>query len=629
VAGAVSLHRPRTTIRRPSTILSVLLVAAGLAVAGLGAGAASGASPGVTASLSCPGSAQTGDNVSFDASGSSDDAPGATITSYDFSFGDGNGTGAQGSSSASHSYGSANTYHASVTVADDQGNSDSAGCTVDVTSPPPPNQAPTADFAVSPGSPTAGSTVTMTSASSDPDGDSLTYSWGFDGFPAGSSKSVKWTNVPKGGHTVTLTVDDGHGHQDTKTRTFSASDRPPTAAFTFLPTAPVGGNTITFNGFSSSDPDGDALSYAWDFDSNGTVDATGVTANWVNVPAGAHGVTLTVNDGTTFDSVNKTINVALPPNVMPIADFIIAPNPANVGQTVTFDGASSKDPDLGGIVRYDWTFGDGSKATTTTPSAKHAYASAGSYTATLKVTDNRAGTGTLSSAVKISPTPLPPNRPPTAGFSFSPSAPVAGDTVSFTSTSSDSDGQIKRIDWDFNGDGFYDATGATATHAYPGAGSYDVTLRAQDDRGDLSTVTHRVTVSGAQQASTLAVFGASSLRTIAPFPVVRIRGRLTRHGARILLLTVRAPNGTTVVASCKGRGCPRGKRASQRAIVRRGLVRFRNFERSLRSGTRLVIYVMQQGRIGKYTRFTIRTGKSPSRKDLCVSGRKAIRCPTG
>ena len=74
---------------------------------------------------------------------------------------------------------------------------------------------------------------------------------------------------------------------------------------------------------------------------------------------------------------------------------------------------------------------------------------------------------------------------------------------------------------------------------------------------------------------------------------------------------MRAPNGTTVVASCKGRGCPRGKKASQRAVVRRGIVRFRAFERSLRSGTRLVIYVMQQGRIGKYTRFTIRTGKSP------------------
>ena len=231
---------------------------------------------------------------------------------------------------------------------------------------------------------------------------------------------------------------------------------------------------------------------------------------------------------------------------------------------MTFDAATSKDPDLGGIVRYDWTFGDGSKATTTTPSARHAYASAGSYTVTLKVTDNRGGVGTHVAAVKISPTPLPPNRPATAAFGFTPAAPVAGDTVSFTSTSTDPDGQVTRLDWDFDGDGFYDATGATATHTYAGPGDYNVTLRAQDDRGDLSTVTQRVTVTGPQtNTGLLALFGASSiptLRAISPFPIVRIRGRLTAHGARILLLTVRAPNGATVVAKCKGRGCPGARR---------------------------------------------------------------------
>ena len=204
--------------------------------------------------------------------------------------------------------------------------------------------------------------------------------------------------------------------------------------------------------------------------------------------------------------------------------------------------------------------------------------------------------------------------------------------MSFTSTSTDSDGQVARLDWDFDGNGFYDATGATATHTYAGPGDYNVTLRAQDDRGDLSTVTQRVTVTGPpSNTGLLALFGASSiptLRAISPFPIVRIRGRLTAHGARILLLTVRAPNGATVVAKCRGRGCPRGKAASQRAVVRRGgKVRIRAFERNLRSGTRLLIYVMQKGRIGKYTRFTIRAGKSPARKDLCVTGSKATRCP--
>jgi PKD repeat protein len=470
------------------------------------------------------------------------------------------------------------------------------------------------------------------SNSHDPDaGDTLSYTWTFDGGVAGHGKTIKWTNVPKGSHSVGLTVNDGNGHSDSASAGFTASNRAPTAAFTYSPTAPVGGNTLTFNGSGSKDPDGDPLSYAWDFDANGSVDAGGITASWPNVPTGTHGVSLTVSDGQAFASTNRTIAVALPPNVPPLADFVIAPNPANVGQSVTFDAATSKDPDLGGIVRYDWTFGDGSKATTTTPSGHHAYASAGSYTVNLKVTDNRGGVGTHAAAVKISPTPLPPNRPATAAFGFTPANPVAGDTVSFTSTSTDADGRVTRLDWDFDGDGFYDATGATATHAYAGPGDYNVTLRAQDDRGDLSTVTQRVSVTGPQSSAVLNFVGLSSLpalRVISPFPIVRIRGRLTAHGARILLLTVRAPNGATVVAKCKGRGCPRGKAASQRAVVRRGgKVRIRAFERNLRSGTRLVIYVMQKGRIGKYTRFTIRAGKSPARKDLCVTGSKAIRCP--
>ena len=222
---------------------------------------------------------------------------------------------------------------------------------------------------------------------------------------------------------MSLTVDDGNGHSARRaTASPSPTGHPPRPSRSSPPSRWAATRSCS-TASTRAIPTGIRSATPGTSTPTGPSTPTGVTANWVNVPAGAHGVTLTVSDGTIFDSVNKTINVALPPNVPPIADFIIAPNPANVGQAVTFDGASSKDPDLGGIVRYDWTFGDGSKATTTTPSAKHAYASAGSYTATLKVTDNRAGTATLASAVKISPTPLPPNRPPAAAFSFTPERP--------------------------------------------------------------------------------------------------------------------------------------------------------------------------------------------------------------
>ena len=54
---------------------------------------------------------------------------------------------------------------------------------------------------------------------------------------------------------------------------------------------------------------------------------------------------------------------------------------------VSFDGSASSDPD-GTISSYVWTFGD-QGAPAYSPTATHAYASSGTYTVTLTVTDNQ------------------------------------------------------------------------------------------------------------------------------------------------------------------------------------------------------------------------------------------------
>ena len=114
---------------------------------------------------------------------------------------------------------------------------------------------------------------------------------------------------------------------------------------------------------------------------------------------------------------------------------------------------------------------------------------------------------------------------------------------------------------------------------------------------------------------------------LAPFPVVRLRGRISRTSARITLLTVSAPAGSQVSIYCAGRSCPR-KRLAVRAG--RKLVRVRRFERRLRAGTVLRIYVTKPGFVGKYTRFQIRRGRSPLRTDLCAQRPASTprRCPS-
>ena len=65
----------------------------------------------------------------------------------------------------------------------------------------------------------------------------------------------------------------------------------------------------------------------------------------------------------------------------------------------------------GSIASYAWTFGDGGNATG--PTANHTYATAGSYSAKLTVTDNQDATGTTTNAITVNPgltTPAAPSN---------------------------------------------------------------------------------------------------------------------------------------------------------------------------------------------------------------------------
>jgi hypothetical protein len=121
------------------------------------------------------------------------------------------------------------------------------------------------------------------------------------------------------------------------------------------------------------------------------------------------------------------------------------------------------------------------------------------------------------------------------------------------------------------------------------------------------------------------------LRWLDPFPTVRVRGRTTRTGATLSLLSVRAPTGSTVTVSCNGRRCPaKSVKAKIKGKKAAGTLRIRRFERSLRSGTILQIRVTKPGLVGKYTEFKIRSIALPIRKDRCLlpDSTRPVSCPT-
>jgi PKD repeat protein len=161
----------------------------------------------------------------------------------------------------------------------------------------------------------------------------------------------------------------------------------------------------------------------------------------------------------------------------PVAMFTATCN----GVSCQFDAAGSFDPD-GSITSYVWDFGDGTTGTGAT--AAHHYATGANYIVRLTVTDNSGTSG-------ISTRNVTANTPPVASFTVT----CSGLTCTFDgSASSDSDGTITRFSWTFGDGSSLQSSGATTTHAYGAAGTYQPSLTVSDAANQIATSTGSVTV---------------------------------------------------------------------------------------------------------------------------------------
>jgi PKD repeat protein len=189
---------------------------------------------------------------------------------------------------------------------------------------------------------------------------------------------------------------------------FIAAPAPVNAAPTATITAPsagasfVQGTSIAFAG-TGNDPESGALSGAalvWKSNVNGQI-GTGSTLSTSALSVGTHVITLTAKDPQGATGVaTRTITVTAPTtgNLAPTASFTWTCTGFNLHQC-QFDGSGSTDDR--GVVSYAWTWGNGSGETKTWPITKKTYATAGSYTVTLRVTDAAGLTASVSKVVTV------------------------------------------------------------------------------------------------------------------------------------------------------------------------------------------------------------------------------------
>ena len=178
-------------------------------------------------------------------------------------------------------------------------------------------------------------------------------------------------------------------------------------------------------------------------------------------------------------------------NQPPVAEAN-GPYSGTPGVPISFSSAGSVDPD-GSIVSYMWNFGDGS-APSNEPNPTHAYSAAGTFTATLTVTDNQGVADTDTAMVTVSGGGG--NQLPVAEANGPYSGPAGGRGVAFSSAGSfDPDGTIVSYSWNF-GDGSAPSNQPNPRHIYSAAGTYTAVLTVTDNQGGTDTDTAVVTISG-------------------------------------------------------------------------------------------------------------------------------------
>ena len=258
--------------------------------------------------------------------------------------------------------------------------------------------------------------------------------------------------------------------------------------FTVTPASPEVMAPATFDASATTNAGtacGLNCSYTWNFGDGSS--GTGQVTTHQYRAQGIYVVTLTVTDARGAQAV-KTSSRTIAPGTPPTPAFTFSPTPAVVDQTIFFNATTSKAAPGRTIVSYEWDFGKGTGGTGVTVSK--AYDTPGTYTVTLKTTDDAGTSATVSQTVAVNSAQIQPN------FTVEPAGPVVGQSVIVNASSTTSTAPIVSYSWNFGANSTPSTgTGTSASTQDSVSGSKVITLTVTDNAGRTASISKVVTVS--------------------------------------------------------------------------------------------------------------------------------------
>ncbi|MDX1624508.1 MAG: PKD domain-containing protein [Gemmatimonadota bacterium] len=343
-----------------------------------------------------------------------------------------------------------------------------------------------------------GETVELSGDGSDPDGGEVTLEWSLGSRPEGSDPSLEngGTATPSfsagvsGTFELVLTVTDDEGESATDTAVVVVVDNRPPVADAGPDRSGEAGDTFSLDGTGSSDPDGDALAFAWTFasspgDAPPLDGADSAEPSFTAPEDGVYELELEVTDPAGASDTDRTrVVVGQEGNAAPSADAG-DDRTVVVDSEVTLNGSRSSDPD-GDPLAFLWELlrvPDGSEATLSGadgPRPTFLADRTGTYAVQLEVDDGRGGTDDDTVRIFVEP---PPNLAPTGSLT-GPDQVMEGATVTVEGSWSDPEDDPVTVTWELETPEGSGATlavdGSTATFDADVNGTYLVRMRLDD-----------------------------------------------------------------------------------------------------------------------------------------------------